>query len=94
MASVSEDSPQFFVGESSDTFPWSDVLQECKPFFRKKVQYRFPSVGKSNPLRERIVARLSQDWAELPTIGPNLSEHSRYLPITTTGETDGKCPGM
>ena len=48
------------VGESSDTFPWSDVLQECRLLFKRKLHDRFPSAVKLNPLRERIVARLSE----------------------------------
>jgi hypothetical protein len=63
MASVSEDSPKFFVAEGSDRFPWPDVLQESRPFFKRKLQYRFPSAVKLSLLRERIVARLSEDSA-------------------------------
>ena len=58
---MSEDSPKFFVGEGSDRFPRSDVLQESRPFFKRKLQYRFPSVVKLSPLQERRVARLSED---------------------------------
>jgi hypothetical protein len=60
MASVSEDSPPFFVDEGSDRFPRSDVLQESRPFFKKKLQYRFPFAVKLSSLQERIVARLSE----------------------------------
>ena len=61
MAFVSEDSPQFFVDEGSDRFPWPDVLQESRPFFKRKLQYRFPSIVKLSPLQEWRVARLSED---------------------------------
>jgi len=63
MASVSEDSPKFFMGEGSDRFPWPDVLQDGRSFFKRKLQYEFPSAVKLSPLRERIVARLSEDSA-------------------------------
>jgi hypothetical protein len=63
MASVSEDSPKCFMGESSDRFPRSDVLQDNRPFFKRKLQYRFPPAVKLSPLRGRIVARLSEDSA-------------------------------
>ncbi len=59
MASVSEDSAQFFAGEGSDRFPWSDVFQEDKTFFKRKLQDRFPSAVRLSPLREPRVVRLS-----------------------------------
>ena len=58
---MSEYSPKFFVDEGSDRFPELDVLQESRPFFKRKLQYRFPSAVKLSQLRERIVARLSED---------------------------------
>ena len=61
MASVSEDSPKFFVDEGSDRFPELDVLQESRLLFKRKLQYRFPSPVKLSPLWERIVACLSED---------------------------------
>ena len=57
---MSEDSPKIFMDEGSDRFPWLDVLQKSRPFFKRKRQDRFPSAVQLSPLRERIVARVSE----------------------------------
>ena len=49
-------------------------------FSEEKVQERFSSVVQLSPLRGQMVARLSEAWSEIPTLGPNLSEYSPNLP--------------
>ncbi len=60
---MSEYSPKKRLDEGSDRFLKSDVLRENRPFFKRKLQDRFPSAVKLSPLRVRIIARLSEESA-------------------------------